>query len=70
MRLAPFTLVAESGRALSSADLAGKVWVADFVFLGCTQSCPMLTTRMSRVQTLLAEEATKEQAARHRLVLA
>lgn len=58
-RLAPFSLVAESGRALTSADLAGKFWVADFVFLGCTQSCPLLTTRMSRVQTLLKEEATK-----------
>lgn len=56
-QLAPFTLVAESGRPLASADLAGKVWVADFVFLGCTESCPLLTTRMSHLQTLLQQEA-------------
>jgi cytochrome oxidase Cu insertion factor (SCO1/SenC/PrrC family) len=58
-QLAPFTLVGESGRALSSADLEGKVWVADFVFLGCTESCPLLTTRMSHLQNLLQEEATQ-----------
>jgi protein SCO1/2 len=52
----PFSLVRESGATLSSADLAGKVWVADFVFLGCTESCPMLTGRMSNLQRRLAEE--------------
>jgi protein SCO1/2 len=57
--LAPFALVAESGAPLASADLAGKVWVADFVFLGCSESCPLLTTRMSHLQTLLGEEAAK-----------
>jgi protein SCO1/2 len=62
-QLAPFTLVGESGGALSSADLAGKVWVADFVFLGCTESCPLLTTRMSHLQTQLQEEATQRGSA-------
>src|ERR1700678_3490797 len=33
-QLAPFTLVRESGAPFRSADLAGKIWVADFVFLG------------------------------------
>jgi protein SCO1/2 len=57
--LAPFTLVRESGLPLRSADLAGKIWVADFVFLGCTESCPLLTTRMSHLQSILAEEGKK-----------
>ncbi len=57
--VAPFTLVRESGAPLSSTDLSGKVWVADFVFLGCTQSCPLLTTRMSHLATLLEEEAKR-----------
>jgi protein SCO1/2 len=61
-QLAPFTLVRESGAALSSADLAGKVWVADFVFLGCTESCPLLTTRMSHLENVLQEEAKKRGA--------
>ncbi len=57
--LAPFTLVRETGAPLASADLAGKVWVADFVFLGCTESCPLLTTRMSHLSALLKDEATR-----------
>jgi protein SCO1/2 len=61
-QLAPFTLVRESGGPLSSADLAGKVWVADFVFLGCTESCPLLTTRMSHLEALLKDEGTKRGA--------
>ncbi len=57
--VAPFTLVRESGAAFSSSDLAGKVWVADFVFLGCSESCPLLTTRMSHLQGMLREQASK-----------
>jgi protein SCO1 len=58
-QLAPFTLVRESGKSLSSADLEGKVWVADFVFLRCTESCPLLTTRMSHLQSILEDEGKK-----------
>jgi cytochrome oxidase Cu insertion factor (SCO1/SenC/PrrC family) len=58
-QLAPFALVRESGAPLSSADLTGKVWVADFVFLGCSQSCPLLTTRMGHLANFLAEEGKK-----------
>ena len=57
--LAPFHLIRESGSPLTSDDLVGKVWVADFVFLGCTESCPLLTTRMGHLQTLLAEEGDR-----------
>jgi len=55
----PFSLVRESGATFSSTELAGKVWVADVVFLGCTESCPMLTTRMSKLQRVLAEEEAR-----------
>jgi protein SCO1/2 len=58
-QLAPFSLVRESGQSLSSADLAEKVWVADFVFLGCSESCPLLTTRMSHLESILREEGRK-----------
>jgi protein SCO1 len=58
-RLAPFTLVRESGAPFGSADLVGKVWVADFVYLGCTQSCPLLTTRMNHLASVLEEEGNK-----------
>jgi protein SCO1/2 len=61
-QLQAFTLVRESGRPLASADLSGKVWVADFVFLGCTESCPLLTTRMSHLASILDGEEKKRGA--------
>jgi len=48
-----FTLMADSGQPISASDLAGHVWVADFVFTRCQGICPALTTHMKRVQTTL-----------------
>jgi len=53
----PFTLVERSGRAVSAADLAGHVWVADFVFTRCPDFCPALTARMAGLQKALAPAA-------------
>lgn len=47
---ADFTLTERSGRLVSRADLAGKVWIADFVFTRCAGPCPALTSRMARLQ--------------------
>src|SRR5439155_1514142 len=52
-----FTLVERSGRAVSAADLAGHVWVADFVFTHCPTFCPLLTERMAGLQKALAPAA-------------
>ncbi len=60
--LAPFSLLRESGERISNADLAGKVWVADFVYLGCSQSCPLLTTRMAQLQRRIADEEARRGA--------
>jgi protein SCO1/2 len=60
--LASFSLVRESGARLTSAELAGKVWVADFVYLGCSESCPMLSTRMSKLQRQLVDEEQRRGA--------
>lgn len=42
-----FALTERSGRPLSSSDLAGKVWVASFIFTRCGGICPALTTNLS-----------------------
>ncbi len=55
-----FTLVERSGRAVSAADLAGHVWVADFVFTHCPTFCPLLTERMAGLQKALAVHDTPE----------
>lgn len=41
-----FTLVSESGTAVTTADYAGTVWIADFIFTRCGGSCPILSSRM------------------------
>lgn len=45
-----FALTERSGLPLTSADLAGHVWVANFIFTSCPDFCPALTTRMGTLQ--------------------
>lgn len=53
--LPDFTLTRSDGRAVSRADLAGKVWVADFIFTSCAGICPILSARMAELQRDLGE---------------
>ena len=48
--LPEFQLVDQRGQPFGKAQMAGKVWVADFVFLGCSEVCPRLTERMKTLQ--------------------
>ncbi len=48
--LGPFRLTERSGRPVTEADLAGEVWVADFIFTRCKMSCPRITTVMKGLQ--------------------
>lgn len=45
--LPDFSLTERSGRTVRKADLAGRYWIADFIFTRCTGVCPLLTARMS-----------------------
>lgn len=47
-----FQLVERSGRAVSEADLKGKVAVVDFFFGGCSAQCLTLGQQMSVLQQL------------------
>lgn len=49
----PFALTERSGKPINNADLAGKVWVASFVFTRCTGPCPSVTATMARLQSEL-----------------
>jgi len=44
-----FALTNRDGRAVHRADLAGKPWLADFIFTRCAASCPLMTLRMARL---------------------
>jgi len=52
--LPAFTLTDQDGKPFGSANLQGKVWVASFVFTTCRGPCPIITQKMSQVQSLLA----------------
>jgi cytochrome oxidase Cu insertion factor (SCO1/SenC/PrrC family) len=45
-----FSLQERSGKNITLADLLGKVWIADFVYTSCTDTCPFQTADMARLQ--------------------
>lgn len=51
----PFELIDQDGRPFSRDDLAGKVWIADFIFTRCSAVCPMMTQMLSVLQDRLRE---------------
>lgn len=51
-----FSLTAQNGNTVTRGDLAGKVWVADFIFTNCAGTCPMMTDRMRKLQDALPPE--------------
>jgi protein SCO1/2 len=48
--LPSFELVNQDGLPFGSKELAGKVWIADFIFTSCPGPCPIISTRMSELQ--------------------
>jgi protein SCO1/2 len=51
----PFSLVSEQGVAVTNAELRGKIWIADFVFLRCSESCPAMTAQMKSLVERLGD---------------
>ena len=45
-----FQLTNQEGRPFGSAELKGKIWIADFIFTMCPGPCPMISSRMSELQ--------------------
>ena len=45
-----FQLTNQDGRPFGSTQLAGKIWIADFIFSSCPGPCPMVSSRMSELQ--------------------
>ena len=48
-----FSLIDSNGQPLSQAQLAGGVWVADFIFTHCPGVCPVLSAQMAKLQHAL-----------------
>jgi uncharacterized membrane protein YozB (DUF420 family) len=49
-RLPDFSLVAQDGSPVSRGRLAGRPFVADFIFTRCAGACPAMTAQMARLQ--------------------
>jgi protein SCO1 len=45
-----FSFTERSGSAVSLADLRGKIWIADFIYTNCTDTCPLQTAMMAKLQ--------------------
>ena len=46
-----FSLTNQQGESLGLSDMAGKIWVADFIFTNCPTICPAMTQEMARLQS-------------------
>jgi protein SCO1/2 len=45
-----FSLAERNGKTITLADLRGKVWIADFIYTSCTDTCPLQTAEMAKLQ--------------------
>jgi protein SCO1 len=50
-----FDLVAQDGQPFRSTVLAGKIWVADFIYTTCPGPCPRMTSQMHEVQDAIVK---------------
>jgi protein SCO1/2 len=46
-----FSLTERSGRPVGRDDLRGSVWIANFVYTGCTDTCPLQSDELKRIQS-------------------
>src|SRR6058998_1034129 len=49
-KVPPFELTNQNDQPFGSAQLAGKIWIADFIYTTCPGPCPMISSRMSELQ--------------------
>ena len=59
-QLPAFSLVDSTGRPFGNADLAGHVWIVDFVFTRCTSICPLLTRSMAQLAEVLDRNGVED----------
>ncbi len=45
-----FTLTERDGSLVSLQQLRGKIWIADFIYTSCTDTCPLQSAMMEKLQ--------------------
>ena len=51
-----FSLTERSGKQVGLAQLRGTVWIADFIYTECEDTCPLQTAEMVKLQKELASQ--------------
>ncbi|MBO9129334.1 SCO family protein [Bacillus sp. 165] len=51
-----YTYTDQDGKAFGSADLKGKVYIANFIFTTCETVCPPITANMARLQKMVKDK--------------
>jgi protein SCO1/2 len=51
-----FELVNQEGDTVRNGDLAGRVWIASFIFTNCRDICPVISARLAQVRNALAAD--------------
>ena len=51
-----FSLVERSGRQLELADLKRKMWIANFIYTNCPDTCPIQSAQMKELQDEFVKE--------------
>ena len=50
-----FSLIERSGRPVRRVDLLGKVWLANFIYTECKETCPTQSLQIARLQAEFAD---------------
>jgi protein SCO1/2 len=45
-----FSLIERDGREIALSDLKGEVWIANFIYTNCPDTCPIQSAQMREIQ--------------------
>ncbi|HEY1268103.1 MAG TPA: SCO family protein [Candidatus Binatia bacterium] len=54
-----FALVERSGKPVTLSSLKGKIWLADFIYTVCEDTCPLETAAMAQLQNDLKSDGVR-----------
>ena len=54
--LPDFSLTERSGKPIGLAQMRGTIWIADFIYTNCQDTCPLQTAEMAKLQVELAAQ--------------
>jgi protein SCO1/2 len=61
--LPPMALIDQEGKPFTLDRMRGRVWITNFIFTSCPMACPLLSQRMSLIQTKLKDDPATIQLA-------